>query len=277
MAEFSWGGITPTYRTDTGIAVIGVSGPLEHHASWCWDSYERILCSVEEAMCGADMARLHEQANWWKDDFEPLPEDQWMPARAVVLNVDSPGGEAAGTMAAHRKLRQLRNHYKIPLFAFANETACSAAYAIASAADAIFLPDIATIGSIGVVATLFDRTLQNEKDGVVVELVTSGEYKADGHADRPLTDGIRERMQYRVDKLAGVFWGVVARARTRATGKLMSARTVAGLQAGVFIGSDAVDVGIGDVVCEWDECLERIEESLIGGDADEIEVVNAAE
>lgn len=220
-------------------------------------------------MSGQDVKDAYERKNWWREGYEPLPDDQCMPARAVLLNVDSPGGEAAGTMAAHRKLRSLRKQYRVPMFGFSNETACSAAYALISACDGIYLPDIARVGSIGVVATLFDRTKANSNEGLLVELITSGEYKSDGHADRPLTDGIRERMQYQVDLLAGVFWDTVARARTRATGVKVTPKYVASLQAGVFIGADAVDAGIADAVCDWDEALERVRASLSDSESGE--------
>lgn len=179
-----------------------------------------------------------------------------MPVRAVVMCIDSPGGEAAGSSYAHRKIRRLRRKYGIPLYAYANETACSAAYAIACAADEIWLPDTGTVGSVGVIATLFDRTEQNKKTGLNIELVTSGERKADGHADRVLTDDIIGRMQERVDDLAQVFWSLVAIARET------DVKSVADLQAGVFTGKKAVSIGLADGVATWDRFLETVKASL---------------
>lgn len=204
-------------------------------------------------MMGTDLVKSHEQRNWWRDDFEPIPA---APARAVVLCIDSPGGEAAGSAYAHRKLRKLRKQYNIPLYAYANETACSAAYALACAADEIWLPDTGTVGSIGVIATLFDRTSQNRKLGLNVELITSGEQKSDGHADRPITDDIRERMQTRVMDLATVFWRIVAKSRGT------SAKAVSELEAGVFTGQKAVDVGIADGVAGYDKFIRIVSRSI---------------
>lgn len=253
--EFSYRytGHVPNDRTEDNIAIVTIHGPLEHHETWWWDSYESIVERVEAAMRGDDIASMHEWANAWRDDYEPMDP---IPARAVVLCIDSPGGEAAGSAYAHRKLRALRKRYGVPLFAYANETAASAAYAIASAADEIWLPDTGTVGSIGVIATLFDRTSQNEKMGLNVELITSGAYKADGHADRPLTDDIRDRMQARVDDLAQVFWRFVAKARGT------NANAIASLEAGVFTGQAAVDVGVADGVAGWDRFIRVVRDAL---------------
>lgn len=232
-----FGGATPSDRTEDNIEIISICGPLEHHDS-LWDNYDSIICRVEEAMAGE------------------------CPASAVVLCIDSPGGEAAGSNYCHQKLRSLRKKYKIPLYAYANEMAASAAYAIASACDEIWLPKTGTVGSIGVIATMYDRTKQNEKTGLQIKLLTSGEYKADNHADRELTDEIESRMQGRVDALAAVFFESVAKARGT------TPEAIAGLEAGVFLGQDAVSVGLADGVERWDRFLRYVADSLNSLDDD---------
>jgi ClpP class serine protease len=159
-------------------------------------------------------------------------------------------------MWCHRRIRTLRKKYDVPLYAYANECAASAAYAIASACDEIWLPDTGVVGSIGVIATLFDRTAMNRKMGLNIELVTSGDEKADGHADRPITDDIRSRMLDRVMHLARIFWAGVAKARGT------TPAAVQALQAGVFYGQDAIDAGIADGVAGWNRFLRTISRSL---------------
>lgn len=234
--SYLYTGVPDTDVTDDGVAIVTINGPLEHHGVEGWfDSYDNILCRVEDAMAGC----------------EDVPA-----ARAVVLCIDSPGGEAAGSAYAHRKIKRLRAKYNVPVFAYANEMAASAAYAIASAADEIWLPDTGMVGSVGVIATVFDRTKQNEKTGLIIELITSGARKADNHADRPLTDDVRANIQERVDDLAGIFWDFVAKARGT------NARSIAGLEAAMFTGQKAVDVGLADGVASWDRFLRLVSESL---------------
>lgn len=234
------------YRTASGIQVINVQGPLEHHEGWCWDSYENIVRRVHCAMSGEKAGQ----------DTSAKPD----PARAVALRIDSPGGEAAGTMSMHRKLRSMRKHYDVPLYAYADELAASAAYALASAADEIWLPDTGVVGSVGVIATLYDRTKQNDMYGLHIELVTSGKYKADNHADRPLDDGIRGRVQRRVLDMAERFWGIVADARAS------DPKSVAQLEAATFMGKRAVRAGLADGVADFDAFLSIVKESLDAAD-----------
>ena len=252
--EFSylWAGFPCNERTANNIAVVTIMGPLEHHATAEWDSYESILERLEDAMRGTDMPRLTALL---------AGDDVMGPAikpRAVVLKIDSPGGEAAGATFAHRQMLKLRKKYNIPLYAYANEMAASAAYELACACDEIWLPDTGTVGSIGVIATLYDRTKYNKMTGLAIELVTSGTRKADNHADRELTDDIRKRVQGRVEQLANVFWSVVAKSRG------CSVEAIAELEASVFIGQDAVDVGIADGISNWFEFLSLISSSIEG-------------
>lgn len=252
--NMSWAykGALANDRTENGIAIVTIQGPLEHHESWWWDSYESILARIEDACTGEDLVKEYSAAWWHDQDDAPAA----CPARAVVLRIDSPGGEAAGATYAHRRIRALRKKFGVPFYAYADEMVCSAAYELASACDEIWLPDTGMVGSIGVIATLFDRTEQNKMIGLNIELVTSGACKADNHADRVIDDAIRARIQKRVDDLALVFWRVVAKARGT------SPRAIADLEANVFIGRDAVDVGIADGVCGWNRFLNIVGRSL---------------
>lgn len=243
--------VMPTDYTEEGIAIVTINGPLEHHATTEWDSYESIVARVEAAMSGEEVSKLFELSG---EDVPPPVK-----AQAVILKIDSPGGEASGSSACHRTLRRLRKKYNVPLYAYADEMAASAAYSVASACDEIWLPDTGQVGSIGVVATMYDRTKHNEKTGLTIELLTSGEQKADNHADRVLTDAIRKRMRVRVMALARVFFSTVAKARGT------SPAAIASLQAGVFTGQTAVDVGIADGVCSWTQFLAYVASSINNG------------
>jgi ClpP class serine protease len=266
--SYMWTGIESVTCTDDGLAIIKINGPLEHHRCWYWDSYEAILHRLQGAMTGEIFVEQHNARCWW-DDVEPMPPGSGQPAKAVVLAFDSPGGEAAGATYAHRRIRALRDQYGVPIYSYANEGAASAAYELACAADEIWLPDTGVVGSIGVIATVFDTMALGEKTGVHVELITSGDEKADYHADRELTDDIRGRIKSRVMELATVFWDVVAEARgtTRAA--------VAALNAGTFCGQTAVDVGVADGVADWDSFLENVTRSIT--DPDVLDTEDAAQ
>jgi signal peptide peptidase SppA len=113
--------------------------------------------------------------------------------RAILLDVDSPGGEVAGCFDLSRKIASYskRNGGK-PIVGAANEQACSAGYAILSACDESFMPETGVVGSIGVWTLLVDMTRALDKDGVEVTMVRAGDRKARGgpyeRADKATVD-----------------------------------------------------------------------------------------
>lgn len=221
--------------TDTSqeqsIACVSICGPLEHHSSWMFDNYDDIVARVECALADEDTS-------------------------AVVMVIDSPGGDAAGTTEAHKRIRELRALYDKPIYAYANEAMCSAAYAIGSAADEIWGPETGVIGSVGVICPLIDTTEANKKAGIKVKLMTSGARKADSHSDREMTDAVINNVQRHIDQMAKGFWKIVASARG------MSVKAVRDLEANTFIGQNAVDAGLADGVAGWYEFIEYVQSAV---------------
>lgn len=220
------------------VAIVSICGALEHHKSRIFDSYDAIVERLEEAFCDDSVS-------------------------AVVMCIDSPGGDAAGSTEAHRQIQKLKKEYKKPLFSYSNEAMYSAAYSIGSAADEIWVPETGGVGSVGVICPLLDKTEANKKAGLNIKLLTTGARKADTHADRPLTDDVVDAMQARIDYLGNVFFKCVSKARD------MSVKEVVDLEAGVFMGQEAVDSGLANGVAGWYKFLQYVSEKIgtpIGAD-----------
>jgi signal peptide peptidase SppA len=200
------------YRAEDGIALIGVMGELVNRGAWVGASSG--LTSYE----GID-AQLAAAA---RDDA----------IKGVILDVNSPGGQAAGAMETAAKIRAL--DAKKPVVAFVNGVAASAAYALASGARKIVATPSAMLGSIGVVWMHVDRSAQAEKAGVKPTLLTAGAYKTDGHPLAPLAADSRQRIQAQIDKVYDLFVQTVAAHRP------IDAAAVRATEAGVYIGSQAV-------------------------------------
>jgi ClpP class serine protease len=75
-----------------------------------------------------------------------------------------------------------------------------------------------------------------------------------------LDDGIKGRIQQRVDELAAIFFQVVADARET------TPEAIADLQAATFLGKEAVRQGVADGIADWDSFLEIVAKSLSEGD-----------
>lgn len=229
------GGRRDTELTDDGIAVIRIEGPLEHKASWSWDSYEGIVERVREAAEDEDV-------------------------RAVVFKFDSPGGDVDGLNEAVAELVRIKETSGKPFYGYANELAASAAYALSCACDEIYLPEAAGVGSIGVIAVMCEQTERDKREGIVFEVVASGERKPDGNPHIKISDGARKRMAKRIDTLAGMFFELVAGARG------LSAKKVESYEADVFFGADAVEKKLADGVSSWPDFIALVSGGVNGLD-----------
>ena len=78
--------------------------------------------------------------------------------RGVILDVDSPGGEDGGLFDLMERIGAIKSASGKPLWAAANESVLSAAYAIASIADRLYVTRPGEVGSVGVVAVHVDES-----------------------------------------------------------------------------------------------------------------------
>jgi protease-4 len=98
-------------------------------------------------------------------------------SRAVVLLINSPGGSPVQAGMMNDEILRLKAKYKKPVYAVVEETAASAAYYIAVAADQIYVDKASIVGSIGVLMDGFGFTELMGKLGVERRLMTAGENK----------------------------------------------------------------------------------------------------
>lgn len=131
--------------------------------------------------------------------------------RAIILQIDSPGGAVSGTPELADRIYGARDQKRI--VAIADSLAASAAYWIGSAASEFWATPSADVGSIGVFAIHEDISKLAEQEGVKFTIVKAGKYKAEGNPYEPLGDVARQAMQDRVDELYGMFTRSVARYR----------------------------------------------------------------
>lgn len=160
--------------------------------------------------------------------------------RGVILDVDSPGGEVGGLFDLVEQIQAIRSASAKPLWAVANESALSAAYAIASAADRLYVTRTGEIGSIGVVAVHVDESGADAKAGVAWTFLFAGDRKVDGNAHEPLSERARATIQADVDRLYAEFCTLVAANRG------LSPEAVRGTNAAIYRGTLAVRAGLAD-------------------------------
>lgn len=206
----------PVYEVVNGVAIVPVYGALMDRSCWCWDGYDSITARIEAAH--ADPA-----------------------ARAIMLDLDSPGGMVAGLFDCMRALRAAKASSKKRMVAWVASGAYSAAYGIASTCDEIVTSDTAGTGSVGVITSLISRVDQLAQDGIDVRVVSSGVEKTDGHPAVAISPAAEARTSARVRELAAMFFAEVGAGRSG-----LSADVLTALDGGVRYGRAAVAAGLAD-------------------------------
>ena len=173
---------------------------------------------------------------------------------AILLDIDSPGGEASGVMDLSDEIYEARGEK--PIYASANESAFSAAYAIASAADKIFLSRTGHVGSIGVIAVHRDQSEADAKAGMKYTTIYKGDRKTDLSPHGPLSDEAKMMLEEEVADHYELFTKTVARNRG------LKVAEVIATQAGMFMGEKAIQRGLADEVVSFSEVPGRILEDL---------------
>ncbi len=175
--------------------------------------------------------------------------------RAILLDIDSPGGEAGGAFDLADQIFEARKAK--PVWAVANESAFSAAYALAASAERLYVTRTGGVGSIGVIAVHLDQSQADEQDGFKYTSVFAGEHKNDYSPHEPLADPARAALQKEVDRVYGLFVACVARGRT------LSAEAVRATEAGLFFGADGVAAGLADRLGTFEDALGDLGASLL--------------
>ncbi|MEJ2375963.1 MAG: S49 family peptidase, partial [Pseudolabrys sp.] len=160
--------------------------------------------------------------------------------RGVILDIDSPGGEVGGLFDLIEQIQAIKSAGGKPLWAVASESALSAAYAIASTADRLYVTRTGEVGSIGVVAVHVDESGADAQAGFAWTFVFAGEHKVDGNAHEPLSQRARATIQADIDRLYSEFCGLVAANRG------LTAETVWGTNAAIYRGELAIRAGLAD-------------------------------
>lgn len=216
------------YRAHGAVGVVSIMGELVNRGAWMGassglTSYEGVVEQVRQA--AADPA-----------------------IRTIVLDINSPGGEAWGAFDAAREIRAAANGKR--LVAVANAVMASAAYALGCVADEIVVNDGGLVGSIGVVTMHFDHSKRLENLGVKATVISTGSKKMVGHPAVPLGDDGEAVLRSRADRMMEGFISLIIEHRQQ-----LSADAISALEGDVLIGADAVKAGLADRVGTFESVL----------------------
>lgn len=153
--------------------------------------------------------------------------------KAVILDINSPGGTTAGGEAMYDAVRRLAE--KKPVVAVCGTLATSAAYIVALATDRIFVYGNTITGSVGVIFQWADVSELMHTLGVKVEEVKSGPLKAVPNPFEPTDEKGRALAEEMVQEAKVWFVDLVGKRRN------IEPASVPGLTDGrVYSGRQAV-------------------------------------
>ncbi len=213
------------------VGILHVTGPLFRYASFFTEisgatSYDRLAT-----------------------DFGKMLEDPAV--SAILLNVDSPGGEAAGVSEFADMIYAARA--RKPVVAYVSGMAASAGYWLASSASEIVINDTALLGSIGTVFSVTDTREADQKAGRTRYDIVSSQspYK---RVDVATEDG-RSRIQATADAMAAVFIDKVARNRGVTPETVLADFG----QGDVLVGQAAVQAGLADRIGSFEQVIAELQ------------------
>jgi HK97 family phage prohead protease len=211
---------SPYLLTPEGIACIPIMGPLSRRSYW------RMTYGEIADMCAHAMANSA--------------------AKSILLCCDSPGGEVSGMFDLANQIYGMRGAK--PIAAISDDSCYSACYAIATAADKIFVTQTGGVGSVGCWMAHVDISELLKNEGVKVTLVSSGAKKTDGNQFEPLSKRARADMQEESDRIRAMFVQLVARNRS------ISADAVFDTEAGIFMAEKGIPL-LADNLGTMDDAL----------------------
>ena len=196
-----------------GVAVIPVTGPIMRYAN--------LFTRISGATSTQELAT----------DLQAALDDPKV--RSILLNVDSPGGEANGISELADMVFAARD--KKPIKAYIGGTGASAAYWIASAASEVVINDTGIAGSIG--AALEVRLRSDAQDGKRYEIVSRN---APNKRPDLSTEAGRAKIAETIDALGNVFAAKVA----GYLGVKAEDVPAMGDHGGLKVGAAAVEAGL---------------------------------
>lgn len=185
------------------------------------------------------------------DQIERADEDG--NAEALMLKLNTPGGEVVPS----DDIRRAAMDFDGPTIAYTNDRCASGGMWIASGCDELWARDASLVGSIGVrfSQTRFDEFA--DRHGINYERIVSGEYKDSlGAPFKTLEERERKYLQGLADDWYDEFVERVA------NGREMEETAIRDTEARVYLGEDAVEMGMVDELGDATDVESHLEAEL---------------
>ncbi|NGO39919.1 signal peptide peptidase SppA [Limisphaera ngatamarikiensis] len=186
--------------------------------------------------------------------------------RAVILRINSPGGEVLASDELYRAVRRFQQEYEKPVVALMENVAASGGYYVAVASRWIVANEMTLTGSIGVILSTWNYRGLMDKVGIRPYTYKSGRFKdmLSGSRDpSEIPPEEREMLQALIDEVFARFKQVVAEGRKAAAeanqseGRQLVENWEEFADGRVFSGAEAYRLGFVDELGNFETAKER--------------------
>jgi len=221
------------YNPDTKIGIVDINGPLTYvqHYGLCGPSgpsYQAIRDEVGQMIAAG--------------------------AKYIVLDQDSPGGEAYQAFETARHIRELADQNGVRLITYVDGMSASASYAFSAVSHEIIMNPQSSVGSIGVVVKLRNTNEAMKRMGVEDTYIFAGESKVPFDAEGKFSASFLDEIRGKINVLYEEFVTHISDYRG------ISRESVIATQAKTFGATEAISLGLADKQMTLDEFSEYLAE-----------------
>jgi protease-4 len=171
--------------------------------------------------------------------------------KAIILEIDSPGGEVTASDAIYSALVKARA--RKPVVIYMESLAASGGYYVSCGGKFLMASETTITGSIGVIIQTLNYEQLLNKVGLASVVFKSGKFKDMLNGARPITPEERELVQSFIMKTYDKFLGIVAKERNLSADLLRN--TIA--DGRILSGKDAFDSKLIDGLGELDDAFAK--------------------
>lgn len=187
--------------------------------------------------------------------LEQAAEDDTV--KGVILRVNTPGGGVVESAEIHKKVKELREIAKKPVYVSMGSVAASGGYYISAPASKIYANSATMTGSLGVIMEAVNFSELADKIGIDFNTITSGPHKDIGSGAREMTDEERAILQSMVNNAYNDFVDVIA------DGRNMSKDNVKKIADGrIYDGRQAKEAGLIDELGDLEDTIAALKEEI---------------
>lgn len=131
--------------------------------------------------------------------------------KGLLLYINTPGGTVFDADKIYRYIKEYKERYQIPVFAYVDGLCASGGMYVASAADQIYASDVSLVGSVGVILNSFINVSKVlDQWGIEARTVSSGKEKDTMNPLRPWAEAEEQQFQVLANDMYERFVSIVS-------------------------------------------------------------------